>query len=239
MYPFKRVIARYYFSIADHFISRLLMPAHSPYAIVLDDHPLVGRGIAQYLTAVRPELLVHVATAWAQVQQHLQANGCPLVLVADVWLANSNSLATLAQWRSQCPGTPWLAISGDDDPLMQARVRSAGAQGFVHKQATPEVFGLAFAAMLAGGQWFETSREASANQPREWAVSPADLSLTPRQGEILALVLRGLPNKRIALTLCLSESTVKEHLTGIFERLGVKSRVEILTHLRGRQLVLP
>ena len=239
MYPFKRVIARYYFSIADHFISRLLMPAHSPYAIVLDDHPLVGRGIAQYLTAVRPELLVHVATAWAQVQQHLQANRCPLVLVADVWLANSNSLATLAQWRSQCPGTPWLAISGDDDPLMQARVRSAGAQGFVHKQATPEVFGLAFAAMLAGGQWFETSREASANQPREWAVSPADLSLTPRQGEILALVLRGLPNKRIALTLCLSESTVKEHLTGIFERLGVKTRVEILTHLRGRQLVLP
>ena len=239
MYPFKRVLARYYFSIADHFISRLLMPAHSPYAIVLDDHPLVGRGIAQYLTAVRPELLVHVATVWAQVLQHLQANGCPLVLVADVWLANSNSLATLAQWRSQCPGTAWLTISGDDDPLIQARVRSAGAQGFVHKQATPEVFGLAFAAMLAGGQWFETSREASANQPREWAVSPADLSLTPRQGEILALVLRGLPNKRIALTLCLSESTVKEHLTGIFERLGVKSRVEILTHLRGRQLVLP
>ena len=239
MYPFKRVIARYHFSIADHFISRLLMPAHSPYAIVLDDHPLVGRGIAQYLTAVRPELLVHVATVWAQVQQQLQANGCPLVLVADVWLANSNSLATLAQWRSQCPGTPWLAISGDDDPLMQARVRSAGAQGFVHKQATPEVFGLAFAAMLAGGQWFETSREASAIQPREWAVSPADLSLTPRQGEILALVLRGLPNKRIALTLCLSESTVKENLTGIFARLGVKTRVEILTHLRGRQLVLP
>lgn len=215
------------------------MSAQPPYAIVLDDHPLVGRGIAQYLQAVRPELLVHVATAWAQVQQHLQTSGCPLVLVADVWLADSNSLATLAQWRRQCPDTPWLAISGDDDPLMQARVRSAGAQGFVHKQATPDVFGLAFAAVLAGGQWFETSLEASANQPREWAVSPVELGLTPRQGEILALVLRGLPNKRIALMLSLSESTVKEHLTGIFERLGVKSRIEILTHLRGRQLVLP
>lgn len=215
------------------------MSTHPPYAIVLDDHPLVGRGMAQYLQAVRPELLVHVATAWAQVHQHIQASGCPLVLVADVWLADSNSLATLAQWRSQCHGTPWLAISGDDDPLMQTRVRNAGAQGFVHKQAAPEVFGLAFAAMLAGGRWFESSLETSANQPREWAVSPVELGLTPRQGEILALVLRGLPNKRIAQMLCLSESTVKEHLTGIFERLGVKSRVEILTHLRGRQLVLP
>ena len=211
----------------------------APYAILLDDHPLVGRGMAQYLQAVRPELTVHVATAWAQVQQHIQVSGCPQVLVADVWLANSNSLATLAQWRSQCPGTPWLAISGDDDPLLQARVRSAGAQGFVHKQASPEVFGLAFAAVLLGGQWFDTSAEASSHRPREWAVTPAELCLTPRQGEILALVLRGLPNKRIAQMLCLSESTVKEHLTGIFERLGVKSRVEILTHLRGRQLVLP
>lgn len=215
------------------------MSAQPPYAIVLDDHPLVGRGMAQYLQAVRPELLVHVATAWAQVQQYLQASSCPLVLVADVWLADSNSLATLAQWRRQCPATPWLAISGDDDPLMQARVRSAGAQGFVHKQSAPEVFGLAFAAVLAGRQWFETSLEISANQPREWAVSPVELGLTPRQGEILALVLRGLPNKRIAQMLSLSESTVKEHLTGIFERLGVKSRVEVLTNLRGRQLVLP
>lgn len=215
------------------------MPSKPPSAIILDDHPLVGRGMAQYLQAVRPELTVHVATAWAHVQQHLQANGCPEVLVADVWLADSNSLAGLAQWRSQCHSTPWLAISGDDDPLMQDRVRKAGAQGFVHKQATPDVFGLAFAAMLAGRPWFETSLETSAHQPREWAVSPVELGLTPRQGEILALVLRGLPNKRIALMLSLSESTVKEHLTGIFERLGVKGRVEILTHLRGRQLVLP
>ena len=59
------------------------------------------------------------------------------------------------------------------------------------------------------------------------------------QGEILALVLRGLPNKRIALMLGLSESTVKEHLTGILERLGVKTRMEALTQLRGRRLVLP
>lgn len=196
--------------------------------------------MAQYLQAVRPELTVYVATGWAQVQQYVQANGCPQVLVADVWLADSNSLAALAQWRSQCHSTSWLAISGDDDPLMQERVRKAGAQGFVHKQAAPDVFGLAFATVLSGGQWFEPSANphTATHSPREWAVSPAELGLTPRQGEILSLVLRGLPNKRIALMLSLSESTVKEHLTGILERLGVRSRVEILTHLRGRKLLL-
>lgn len=212
----------------------------SPYVIVLDDHPLVGRGMAQYLQSIHPTLTVRVAASWDEVQKLLQSDGCPLMLVADVWLADRSSLGSLAQWRSHCGETPWLAMSGDDDPSVQQRVQGAGAQGFVHKQATPEVFGRAFAALLAGQRWFESDASRSSTTPRgrEWDVTPAELGLTPRQGEILALVLRGLPNKRIALTLDVSESTVKEHLTGILERLGVRTRVEILTHLRGRRLVL-
>lgn len=208
--------------------------------IVLDDHPLVGRGMAQYLQSIHPALTVRVAASWDEVQALLRSSGCPLMLVADVWLADSSSLGLLAEWRLHCGATPWLAMSGDDDPSVQQRVQDAGAQGFVHKKATPEVFSRAFAALLAGHRWFESDalHSASAPRSREWDVTPAELGLTPRQGEILALVLRGLPNKRIALTLDLSESTVKEHLTGILERLGVKTRVEILTHLRGRRLVL-
>ncbi|MDM7941390.1 MAG: response regulator transcription factor [Hydrogenophaga sp.] len=212
----------------------------SSYVIVLDDHPLVGRGMAQYLQSLHPALTVCVAASWDEVQDLLQSGGCPLLLVADVWLADSSSLGSLAQWRLHCGETPWLAMSGDDDPSVHLRVQGAGAQGFVHKQATPEVFARAFAALLAGQRWFEpdAAHPAPAHRSREWAVTPAELGLTPRQGEILALVLRGLPNKRIAHTLDVSESTVKEHLTGILERLGVKTRVEILTHLRGRRLVL-
>ena len=217
------------------------MSALLHYAIVLDDHPLVGRGMAQYLQSLRPELAVHVATTWAQAQQRMQAQGCPGMLVADVWLSEGSLLKTLTQWRTQCPHTPWLAISGDDDPSIPQRVREAGAQGFVHKQATPDLFGRAFVAVLTGGQWYPPpeAAEMSDPRPREWDVTPTELGLTLRQGEILALVLRGLPNKRIALMLGVSESTVKEHLTGILERLGVKTRVEALTRLRGRRLVLP
>ncbi len=220
--------------------------SHHPHAmsqrsflIVLDDHPLVGRGMAQYLASIHPLLDVCVTATWAEVQQLLHSRGRPLMLVADVWLADSSSLALLTQWRSQCHTQPWLAMSGDDDPTVLQRVRSAGAQGFVHKQAAPEVFAQAVAALLAGQCWFEADEAPTAAAPRlrEWAVTPTELGLTPRQGEILALVLRGLPNKRIALALHVSESTVKEHLTGILERLGVKTRVEILTHLRGQRLV--
>lgn len=207
--------------------------------IVLDDHPLVARGMAQYLQALHPELSVSTAASWDELQQRLQADGCPGLLVADVWLAESNSLAALSAWRAHCSEARWLAISGDDDASVPLRVRQAGAQGFVHKQAPPEVFAQACAAVIAGGEWFVADPPAQAPGPRarEWTVTPAELGLTPRQGETLALIVQGLPNKRIAQALGLSESTVKEHVTAILERLGVSSRVQAITHLQGRRLV--
>ena len=208
------------------------------YAIVLDDHPLIGQGIAQYLQDTRPDLPVRVTTAWAQAQQWIKASGCPDVLVADVSLADPDSLAAFAEWRSQCRGTPWLAICDDAEPLIMQQARSAGAQGLVYKRASPEVFSKAFTAVLAGRQWFEPWTAADQQRPRERTVAPADLGLTLRQGDVLALVLRGLSNKRIASTLRLAESTVKEHVTGILQRLGVSSRVHAITLLRGRSVTV-
>ena len=209
-------------------------------AIVLDDHPLVARGMAQYLQALHPELAVSTVANWEDLQQRVREEGCPRLLVADVWLAESNSLAVLSAWRAHCDQTRWLAISGDDDASVPQRVRQAGAQGFVHKQAPPEVFAQACAALIAGGEWFaaEVPSTPPGSRVREWSVTPAELGLTPRQGEILALIVQGLPNKRIALALGLSESTVKEHVTAILDRLGVNSRVQAITHLRGRRLAL-
>ncbi len=219
----------------------IFMPTPIPYAIILDDHPLVGRGMAQYLQSVRPELSVRAVTTWIETLQLVQMHGDPRVLVADLWLAEGNSLPLLAQWHALHPETPWLAISADDDPATAQRVRAAGAQGFVHKQASPETFGQAILTVLGGGQWFEAGQALGGKDParREWQVTPAELGLTPRQGDILALLLKGLSNKRIALALDITESTVKEHVTAILERLGVRTRVEAIMALQGRQVVSP
>jgi DNA-binding NarL/FixJ family response regulator len=221
--------------------STTFMPNPSPYAIILDDHPLVGRGMAQYLQSVRPELSVRAVTTWIEALTLVQAHGLPRVLVADLWLADGNSLPLLAQWHTGNPEVPWMAISADDDPATAQRVRAAGAKGFVHKQATPETFGQAIVAVLDGGTWFEAGRTPSAKDPakREWQVTPAELGLTARQGDILALLLRGLSNKRIALMLDITESTVKEHVTAVLERLGVRTRVEAIMAMRGRRVVPP
>jgi DNA-binding NarL/FixJ family response regulator len=111
----------------------------------------------------------------------------------------------------------------------------------VPKKAPPETFGAALLTVMSGGSWFapEEAHPSPWAPSREWPVSPDELGLTARQGEILQLVLRGLPNKRIASALGIAESTVKEHVTGILDRLGVRTRVEAITLLRGRRMELP
>ncbi|HEY9094115.1 MAG TPA: response regulator transcription factor [Hydrogenophaga sp.] len=209
------------------------------YAIVLDDHPLVGRGMAQFLQSIAPDLSAAVVTDWVALMHLHHEKGEPALLVADVWLASGHCLVQLAQWSKEHPHSPWIAVSGDDDPAVTQRVRAAGARAYVHKQAPPERFAEAVKAVLAGGEHFESPRSLSGvSSSRGWPVTARELGLTPRQGAILQRVLRGLPNKRIGADLGITESTVKEHVTSILIKLGVRSRVEAVAAMRGRQLDL-
>ena len=207
--------------------------------IILDDHPLVARGIAKYIEAIQPSFEVLTASSAADLRRLIAAHGAAALVVADVWLDAGSLLEELAGLLVQYRNTAWLAMSGDDDPSIPARVRTAGAQGFIHKRAPPEILAAAIDALLNGRQWFDLPEPVSTAQraSRDWMVTPAELGLTSRQGAILELLLRGLPNKRIALMLDVAESTVKEHVTKILQKLGVHTRVEAITKLRGQRLM--
>jgi DNA-binding NarL/FixJ family response regulator len=69
------------------------------------------------------------------------------------------------------------------------------------------------------------------------AVTTQDLGLTPRQGEILGLVLQGMSNKQVAQSLKIAESTVKEHVSGILERTGAANRMEISYLLNSKRWI--
>jgi DNA-binding NarL/FixJ family response regulator len=212
----------------------------SSYAVILDDHPLVARGVAEFLRALHPDMEVRLATDAADCLRLVKEHGAPALALVDFWLIDGAALGLIAQLRADCPGTAIAVMSGDDDPLLGEQARAAGAHGFVHKQESPDTFAQAVHALLGGLTWFS---QAARVQPgglrsRELPVTPLELGLSVRQGEILALVLLGQPNKRIALDLALSESTVKEHVTAILQRLGARNRIEAITQLRGRRLVL-
>lgn len=207
-------------------------------AMVVDDHPLVVSGIAEFLQSHCGFQQVQTASGGQECLRLLQQAPAPSLVVVDFWLADGTAADLVSAIRRVAPAARLLAISGDEDAAVIFKARQAGTDGFVHKQATPALFADAVAALLRGELFFPQlcTNVLEMPQRRNLPLSARDLGLTARQGEILAMMLRGLPNKRIAQQLALSDSTVKEHVTGILNRLGVSNRVEAITLLRGRQL---
>ena len=203
-------------------------------AVVIDDHPLVARGIADFLKSHCGFTCVHTISSTADFWAIIGNISPVAMIVLDFWLPDGASLALLGQIRARHPSLPVLIMSADDDLAVQDKVQAAGAHGFINKQEPPEIVVQAVMALLNNQLWFK-----KATYPhivKELVISAAELGLTARQGEILAMIMQGLPNKRIAQALNVSEQTVKEHVSGILERMGVHNRIEAITKLRGRKL---
>jgi len=211
------------------------------YALVVDDHPLVGQGIAEFLKTHTLLDGAHVARHAVEMHAIMAQHGTPAVVLIDFWLTGgSTAEALIAQLRSHSSAMPILAISGDEQPAIALKVRNSGAQGFVHKRHPPEVFAQAVTAVLSGLNWFDNpSVDDGPALPRmAMQVRCSELGLTHRQGQILLMLMEGKPNKHIASSLVITESTVKEHITAILTKLAVANRVQAITKLQGMQIVL-
>ncbi len=107
---------------------------------------------------------------------------------------------------------------------------------FFHKHDSPQIFNQAVTALQNGQFWFPDTSEPSSLSSS--TVNYQEFGLTQRQAEVLTMMLRGFSNKRIAMTLAVSEQTIKEHITGILSKLGVSNRVEAITLLQGRRFTV-
>jgi DNA-binding NarL/FixJ family response regulator len=207
-------------------------------ALVIDDHPLVARGIGGFLSSHCNFDDVREVTNIDEVWRSIDVADPPSLIVLDFWLSNNVSLQLLAELKMKLPSTPILVMSADGDMVVQQKVFAAGAHGFIHKQEPVTAFVEVVYKLLSGKKCFEglTKESLSTDLPKELSVTAFELGLTDRQGEILGMILKGFPNKRIAQQLSISEQTVKEHVSGILSRLGVGNRIEIITKLRGKRL---
>ena len=210
---------------------------HSASAVVIDDHPLVAHGVADFLLTHCGFGQALAVSATAELWQTIDRSHPPSLAVVDFWLPDGVSLPLVTSLKQHYPALRVLVISADDNAAIIDKIRVAGADGFLHKQEAPAVFAQAVKALLQGESWFRSGLAGNSRQPsNELPVTAVELGLTVRQGQVLVMMLKGLPNKRIALNLSLSEQTVKEHVSGILERLGVRNRIEVITKLRGKRL---
>jgi DNA-binding NarL/FixJ family response regulator len=144
----------------------------------------------------------------------------PDVIVWDVSWETAAASRNLGRLPDDLP--PLLALAATGQQAAQAR--SAGAQAFLNRSATPEALAAALTALSHGLQVTDPSlaRVSDAAAPE----NSTPTSLTPRENDVLRLLAEGLPNKGVASRLEVSEHTVKFHVNSIMGKLNAQSRTE-------------
>ena len=151
-----------------------------------------------------------------------------LLMDLDLNTRCSGALERIGALLRATSGTPVLILTATDDYQATEFALHHGAIGFVLKHRSPDTLGRAIRAGLAGEIWLEQSTMAALFRAEPAPNGNHVSRLTPREREIIELVVLGLQNKVIANRLCISSTTVRHHLTSIFEKLDVSNRMELM-----------
>ncbi|GHF28857.1 DNA-binding NarL/FixJ family response regulator [Deinococcus metalli] len=170
----------------------------------------------------RPTVRVMLGSAMlaAGVQAILSAAGLDVADAADVLIVDDTWLADTADLE----GAPAMVALGSDSWAAVLPELSSGGWAALPPDATPPELLAGVLGAAAGLAVLPPALVPAADVPDEPAAPDSDVTLTPRERDVLALLAEGLSNKRAARDLGVSESTVKFHVQALYSKLGVQSR---------------
>ena len=201
--------------------------------LVVDDHPIVRHGL---LALLRYEPGIEIAGDAADGEAAVAAvlATTPDVVLLDLRLPYLNGVEVMIKARAQGSTARFLVLTTYDSDDDIQRALAAGAQGYLLKDVSPDELCNAIRAVMRGGAPLEPS--VAARLLARAHDHPND-ELSVRELEVLQCMVRGDSNRAIALTLHLSENTVKTHISHIFAKLSCQSRAEAVAIALQRGLV--
>jgi two-component system response regulator NreC len=206
-------------------------PRRAPLSIVIaDDHAVVREGVRLLLEAEEDMVVVGEASGLAQTSALLRET-TPAVLVLDLHLGRELSLSVLNEVRSVSPATAVVVLTMDDDPAFVQPAWSAGATGYVLKEASGTELVRAVRTVGRGGRYLDPAiggmALGSANDP----------GLSERELEVLRLIALGYTNNEIAKQMYISARTVETHRANLQSKLGLSGRPELVRYALERGLI--
>lgn len=191
--------------------------------LVADDHGVLRDGLGRVIEA-QPDLELVGAAANGAEAVALCGETAPDVVLMDLEMPVLDGIEATRAIVAEACGTAVLVLTSFSDRQRIVRALDAGAVGYLLKDAAAEEVVQGIRAAAAGGSPLDPR---AARSLLEAKAAPDPLAgLSPREREVLAALLDGLPNKLIARRLGISEKTVKTHLTRVFRQLGVTDRVQ-------------
>ena len=219
------------------------MSASAIRLLLVDDHALFRKGVADFLAAEQDIDLVGEADDGAQALE-MARELMPDVVLMDISMPRMDGLEATRRIKAEIPYVRIviLTVSDSDRSLFEA-VKS-GAQGYLLKSVEPQALldtirGVVRGEASISGAMAARLLQDLARDSRPAAPSPAPPPpprLTQREQEVLGLVALGKSNKEIAAALGIAENTVKNHLKNILEKLHLENRVQAATFALSQQL---
>jgi two-component system, NarL family, nitrate/nitrite response regulator NarL len=200
--------------------------------VIADDHTIFRDGLRRLLEA-EPELEVagEAADGVEAISQTREL--APDILLLDLAMPRMPGMDVLRALSADGEGqhTKIIVLTAAVERIQIVQALQMGARGVVMKESATQLLMKAIRTVMSGQYWIGREAvgdivdfmrtNASGDRP------PRNYGLTKREMEILATIVAGLTNKEIARKFALSEDTVKHHLTNIFDKVGVASRLEL------------
>ncbi|MCB1684868.1 MAG: response regulator transcription factor [Pseudomonadales bacterium] len=191
--------------------------------LIADDHALYRDGLAHLLSSL--DAAAQLIETWDFPETLVQAQSNPDIglLLLDLRMPGMQGMQSVRELISRAPGIPILVISAVEDPEEMQQVLQAGVSGYIPKSETANLMRHAIQLVLGGGVYVPLTLLHALQEP-----AVQHNQLTPRQMDVLKLMVGGSNNKEIARDLNLSVATVKAHLGAIFRTLDVSSRAQAM-----------
>ncbi len=207
--------------------------------LIVDDHAVVRDGLTTMMG--RQEDFAVVGEAQNGLEAVERARELrPDVILMDLRMPEMDGVEAMRRIRPEDPNVKFIVLTTFDSDEYIFDAIEAGAKGYLLKDASREDLFKAVRAVHAGesliqpgvatkvlDRFAQLSRQASKTEV-----------LSPREVEVLQLMAKGTPNKEIAATLSLGESTVKTHIANIFQKLDVNDRTGAVTQALQRKIIM-
>jgi DNA-binding NarL/FixJ family response regulator len=202
---------------------------------VLDDHVLFRSSLTELLNREKDFQVVGEAS---QVEEALAALPPlqPDVVLVELHLSKGSGLQLLADLPERAPRAQAIVFTNSDQESDVVESMRRGARGYLSKKAPTSTLLQCLHQVAAGQVWLESrflEMILKALRADRRNANP----VSAREKEIVRLLLTGCRNKEIASLLSISEKTVKNHLSNIFDKLGVKDRLELALLVHTKKLL--
>jgi len=207
--------------------------------LVVDDHPIVRRGLCAEIDQ-DPELHVVGMAADGNQAVEMAAQLNPNVILMDLVLPGKDGIEAIEEIMNQNPQARILVLTSFYDDEQVYAALEAGAMGYVLKDRQPDEVLSAIKKIASGEPYFNSMvvkgllRQMRSKTRKEPA---PEMLLTGRELDVLRWVAKGTPNKEIALMIGVSQATVRAHVSNILSKLGLENRSQMVLYAVRKGLV--